>query len=153
MTTVAAGGRDRFLGPHACAMQEVRGALATVEELDAQQLGAALRRYGVRAPETGNELSTPFPFNLMFRTSIGPKGDAIGYLRPETAQGIFVDFKCATAWAVVIYFTMGGPAVGMCVHCSVESFNAKFGDQASWGFSKATDLYRRFFQSALDACS
>ena len=96
-------------------MQEVREALATVEELDAQQLGAALRRYGVRAPETGNELSTPFPFNLMFRTSIGPKGDAIGYLRPETAQGIFVDFKCATAWEVVIYFTPGGTAV----QCSV----------------------------------
>ena len=27
------------------------------------------------------------------RTSIGPRGDMVGYLRPETAQGIFVNFK------------------------------------------------------------
>jgi glycyl-tRNA synthetase len=28
----------------------------------------------------------------MFQTSIGPNGDLVGFLRPETAQGIFVDF-------------------------------------------------------------
>lgn len=33
-----------------------------------------------------------FDFNLMFTTSIGPGGQRKGYLRPETAQGIFVDF-------------------------------------------------------------
>ena len=27
------------------------------------------------------------------RTSIGPRGDLVGYLRPETAQGIFVNFR------------------------------------------------------------
>eukprot|EP00967_Tisochrysis_lutea_P052469 scaffold65043_cov21-Tisochrysis_lutea.AAC.1 len=42
--------------------------------------------YGVVAPETNNELSEPFPFNLMFKTSIGPRGDSVGFLRPETAQ-------------------------------------------------------------------
>jgi len=35
----------------------------------------------------------PFPFNLMFKTSIGPEGNRVGFLRPETAQGIFVNFK------------------------------------------------------------
>lgn len=39
-----------------------------------------------QAPETGNDISHPFPFNLMFKTSIGPRGDLVGYLRPETAQ-------------------------------------------------------------------
>ena len=58
-------------------------------------LGAALRRHVVKAPDTGNDISDPFPFNLMFRTSIGPRGDQVGFLRPETAQGIFVNFKCA----------------------------------------------------------
>ena len=77
-------------------MQALRNELATVEELDAAALGAALRRHGVKAPDTGNDISDPFPFNLMFRTSIGPKGDQVGYLRPETAQGIFVNFKCAS---------------------------------------------------------
>ena len=66
---------------------------ARVGELGAAELGAALSSYDVRAPETGTELSAPFPFNLMFQTSIGPKGDLTGYLRPETAQGIFVNFK------------------------------------------------------------
>ena len=34
-----------------------------------------------------------FDFNLMFTTSIGPGGQRKGYLRPETAQGMFVDFS------------------------------------------------------------
>ena len=76
-------------------VQALRNELATVEELDAAALGAALRRHGVKAPDTGNDIGDPFPFNLMFRTSIGPKGDQVGFLRPETAQGIFVNFKCA----------------------------------------------------------
>ena len=33
-----------------------------------------------------------FNFNLMFSTTIGPGSQRIGYLRPETAQGMFVDF-------------------------------------------------------------
>ncbi|HWQ66757.1 MAG TPA: glycine--tRNA ligase [Methanospirillum sp.] len=33
-----------------------------------------------------------FAFNLMFQTTIGPGSQRTGYLRPETAQGIFVDF-------------------------------------------------------------
>jgi glycyl-tRNA synthetase len=46
----------------------------------------ALQKYRVVSPDTKNELSDPFPFNLMFKTSIGPRGDLTGYLRPETAQ-------------------------------------------------------------------
>ena len=29
----------------------------------------------------------------MFKTSIGPEGTSVGFLRPETAQGLFVNFK------------------------------------------------------------
>lgn len=58
------------------------------EELDAQ-----LRKYKVVAPDTGNELSDVFEFNLMFPTQLGPHGDHRAYLRPETAQGIFMNFK------------------------------------------------------------
>lgn len=72
---------------------EARDILARVGELNAAGLGEALTKYGVKAPETGNDISPPFPFNLMFRTSIGPRGDLVGYLRPETAQGIFVNFR------------------------------------------------------------
>eukprot|EP00850_Spirogloea_muscicola_P019677 SM000196S05369 [mRNA] locus=s196:156873:160461:+ [translate_table: standard] len=73
--------------------EELRHLLATVDELGADELGAALRRFGICAPDTKNELSHPYPFNLMFSTMIGPSGLLQGYLRPETAQGIFVNFK------------------------------------------------------------
>ena len=46
-------------------------------------------------PVCGGELSEPRNFNLMFQTHMGPvqsEGSEI-YLRPETAQGMFVDFK------------------------------------------------------------
>jgi glycyl-tRNA synthetase len=47
------------------------------------------------SPETGARLSSPRPFNLMFKTHYGPveSDDNIAYLRPETAQAIFVQFK------------------------------------------------------------
>lgn len=35
----------------------------------------------------------PVPFNLMFKTAVGPSSGSIGYLRPETAQGQFLNFK------------------------------------------------------------
>ncbi len=41
----------------------------------------------------GNDIGDPFPFNLMFRTTIGPEGNSVGFLRPETAQGLFVNFR------------------------------------------------------------
>ena len=42
-----------------------------------------------------NDLTDPRPFNLMFKTAIGPvdDGSSFAYLRPETAQQIFVNFK------------------------------------------------------------
>jgi glycyl-tRNA synthetase len=49
----------------------------------------------VVCPVCGGELSEPRNFNLMFETNMGPvqdEGSTI-YLRPETAQGIFVNFK------------------------------------------------------------
>ena len=73
--------------------QEVNHLLASVDELSAKQLGDALTAYDVKSPDTRNDISAPFPFNLMFKTSIGPKGDQVGYLRPETAQGLFVNFR------------------------------------------------------------
>jgi glycyl-tRNA synthetase len=46
-------------------------------------------------PENGYELSAPRPFNLMFKTFVGPleSEDNVAYLRPETAQAIFAQFK------------------------------------------------------------
>src|SRR6187551_450983 len=49
----------------------------------------------LRCPECGGELSEPRMFNLMFETHMGPvaeEGSRV-FLRPETAQGIFLNFK------------------------------------------------------------
>lgn len=73
--------------------REAHEMLVRVGEMGAKDLDAALKKYNAKAPETGNDISEAYPFNLMFKTSIGPKGDVVGYLRPETAQGIFVNFR------------------------------------------------------------
>ena len=44
-------------------------------------------------PHCGGILSEPKQFNLMFQTNMGATGGDIAYLRPETAQSIFVQFK------------------------------------------------------------
>ncbi len=50
---------------------------------------------GDKCPDCGGELTEPRMFNLMFKTFMGPVEDdaAVVYLRPETAQGIFVNFQ------------------------------------------------------------
>jgi glycyl-tRNA synthetase len=55
----------------------------------------------LRCPECGGELSEPRQFNLMFQTHIGPVADEGSevYLRPETAQGIFINFKNVLGFA------------------------------------------------------
>jgi len=50
---------------------------------------------GDKCPDCGGELTEPKLFNLMFKTFIGPVEDeaSVVYLRPETAQGMFVNFE------------------------------------------------------------
>ncbi|KAK6250339.1 hypothetical protein SCA6_004344 [Theobroma cacao] len=72
---------------------ELTHVLAVMDDLSAEELGEKIREYGIVAPDTKNPLSDPYPFNLMFQTSIGPSGLSPGFMRPETAQGIFVNFK------------------------------------------------------------
>ncbi|XP_051115675.1 glycine--tRNA ligase, mitochondrial 1-like [Andrographis paniculata] len=72
---------------------ELKHVMAVLDDLSAAELGAKIKEYNITAPDTKNSLSEPYPFNLMFQTSIGPSGLSAGYMRPETAQGIFVNFK------------------------------------------------------------
>lgn len=46
-------------------------------------------------PDCGGKLSSPRQFNMMFKTQVGASEDesSVSYLRPETAQGMFVNFK------------------------------------------------------------
>lgn len=74
-------------------VEEYTSTLAQIDNFDGKQLGELIRKYNIRSPESGNEVSEPIEFNLMFESSIGPTGQVKGYLRPETAQGHFVNFQ------------------------------------------------------------
>ena len=54
-----------------------------------------VERLGLRCPDDGGPLSAPRRFNLMFKTFMGPVEEdaSVIYLRPETAQGSYVNFK------------------------------------------------------------
>jgi glycyl-tRNA synthetase len=65
------------------------------DDVRSELLGAEDAEGEIRCPECGGELSEPRQFNLMFETLMGPSEETgmKVYLRPETAQGIFVNFK------------------------------------------------------------
>ncbi|CAD7006384.1 unnamed protein product [Ceratitis capitata] len=64
-----------------------------LDGMNKQEMSDVLAKYNIKSPLTGNDLTEPIEFNLMFATQIGPTGLVKGFLRPETAQGIFVNFK------------------------------------------------------------
>ncbi|RDA92820.1 hypothetical protein CP533_0786 [Ophiocordyceps camponoti-saundersi (nom. inval.)] len=71
---------------------EYEEVLARIDNYDGPQLGELIKKYQLKNPDTGEIPSEPVQFNLMFQTSIGPSSNLRGYLRPETAQGQFLNF-------------------------------------------------------------
>ena len=65
-----------------------------VDGMTMEQMDAAIAEKGIKSPD-GNPLSKSRTFNMMFKTHVGAteSEDSISYLRPETAQGIFTNFK------------------------------------------------------------
>lgn len=64
-----------------------------VESLENEELDKIVLDNNIKCPSCGGDLSNIWNYNLMFKTQIGAKGDKTGYMRPETAQGIFILFK------------------------------------------------------------
>ncbi|KYN95811.1 glycine--tRNA ligase [Plasmodium gaboni] len=106
-------------------IQKIELILRKLDGMNQDEIKEIIKEYNIKSP-LKNDLSDPFPFNLMFQTKIGPKDDNtedknkekcknvddnknlnntntnnnnnnnmnnIAFLRPETAQGIFVNFK------------------------------------------------------------
>lgn len=71
---------------------EYESILAQIDGYNSEQLSGIIKKYTIKSP-LANDLSDPEVFNLMFGTPIGPTGLLKGYLRPETAQGQFLNFK------------------------------------------------------------
>jgi glycyl-tRNA synthetase len=68
--------------------------VADVTKMTPERMDAALKEHGIKSPE-GNGLSDVRQFNMMFKTHIGAAEDetSITYLRPETAAGMFMNYK------------------------------------------------------------
>ncbi len=64
-----------------------------VEGKKPEELTKIIKENNIKCPKCKGELSKVKIFNLMLKTFLSPTGEEIAYLRPETAQGIFVDFK------------------------------------------------------------
>jgi len=63
------------------------------EGLSFEQLREKIKQLSPKCPKCKGELGELKVFNLMLRTYVGPADEVEAYLRPETAQGIFVNFK------------------------------------------------------------
>ena len=64
------------------------------EGLSNEKITEIIREQGLKSPK-GNELSEVRSFNMMFQTNVGAvvNENSTAYLRPETAQGIFTNYK------------------------------------------------------------
>jgi glycyl-tRNA synthetase len=71
------------------------------ESLPSEDVAGLIADHGIACPDCGTALADEpvEDFNLMFETNIGPGSASPGYLRPETAQGIFVEFPQLAEYA------------------------------------------------------
>ncbi|RKO96959.1 glycyl-tRNA synthetase, partial [Caulochytrium protostelioides] len=67
--------------------------LDTLDNYVGDALTKLMADENICALDTNVRVTDPELFNLMFSTQIGPTGNNVGYLRPETAQGHFLNFK------------------------------------------------------------
>ena len=63
------------------------------EGLTTQEVDAQIQELKIRCPNCKGVLGPSREFNMMFPVAIGPTGKDRAYLRPETAQGVFLNFK------------------------------------------------------------
>jgi len=80
----------RYRADHLLEENDIENAEAMTHE----QMDAVIREKGIKSPD-GNHLSEVRTFNMMFETYVGAVRDETSksYLRPENAQGMFVNFK------------------------------------------------------------
>lgn len=75
-------------------VKEYEETLAKIDNYGGEELGQLIKKFDIKSPETGVDLEPPRAFNLMFQLTIGPSASTPnGYLRPETAQGQFLNFQ------------------------------------------------------------
>lgn len=63
------------------------------EDLSTDEIDTAITQTGVKCAKCGGQFGKSVPFNMMFPIQIGVKQDELAYLRPETAQGVYLNFN------------------------------------------------------------
>ncbi len=66
---------------------------AKTDKMGLKELKETIEKHKIRCQECGANFDQPESFLTMFKTTIGPYSKAVGYGRPEAAQGIFVEFN------------------------------------------------------------
>lgn len=66
---------------------------AETDKMGLKELKETIEKHKIRCQECGANFDQPESFLTMFKTTIGPYSKAVGYGRPEAAQGIFVEFN------------------------------------------------------------
>jgi glycyl-tRNA synthetase len=66
--------------------QNYRSVLAQIDNYDGEGLAQLIEQFNIKSPETGNDLTRPTEFNLMFESSIGPTGHLKGYVYMNRAS-------------------------------------------------------------------
>ena len=72
---------------------EDKTGLENVEAMGGEAIKRLMVEYKILCPRCGGEFKEPELFLTMFRTEIGATGGEIGYMRPETAQSMFINYK------------------------------------------------------------
>jgi len=84
-------------------VEEYEEILAKLDNYSGEELGELIKKHDLRNPETKLQPEPPVAFNLMFQTSIGPSGNVPAYLRPETAQGQFMNFAKVALYMISVF--------------------------------------------------
>lgn len=64
-----------------------------IDRWSENQIQEFIVKNNIKCPNCGGDFDRPTKFNLLMKTNISPYENDIGYLRPEAAQGIFINFK------------------------------------------------------------
>ncbi|MCG2827197.1 MAG: glycine--tRNA ligase, partial [Thermoplasmatales archaeon] len=65
----------------------------SAEGLTVQEIDAMIKNLKIGCPDCKGRLGDASVFNMMFPVSVGPKGKDKAFLRPETAQGVYLNFR------------------------------------------------------------
>lgn len=111
-------------------VEELDGEAVTSKDQLVGRIGKLreLKKWSCPYCKTVNSLGDPKEFNLLFSTTIGPTSspDAVGYLRPETAQGAYINLNNVATAARKTILPFGIGQVGTVFRNEVSPSNFIF---------------------------